>query len=284
MFSCRRCRARFVDALYDELRIEEKEWFQSHLTSCSQCAALFAKMQATLGLMAQHARKKPGAEFWQEFTKKLDERLAESDQKPNLFAVIPKSSLPPLHIAMKWASGAVAAAALVVLGIFIGHEYRRDQPAGTPRVEQISEHGKMNSPAATSVDLRAERFLDRSQVLLLGIMNHEANDAPLIPGDHTRRSKISRDLIQEASLLKRDLKGPDKRRLRELISDLEVILLQLANMRAEQDIPGLELVRSGVDRRAVFLKINLEKMHFAAGETPQAGAHPITGAAKVSGT
>ena len=44
------------------------------------------------------------------------------------------------------------------------------------------------------------------------------------------------------------------------MTDLEVILLQIANLETEYDLPTIEMVKSGVDRRGVLLKINIEEM------------------------
>jgi len=48
--------------------------------------------------------------------------------------------------------------------------------------------------------------------------------------------------------------------LRLLVSDLEVILLQIANLESEHNLSTIEMVQSGVDRRGILLKINLEEM------------------------
>jgi hypothetical protein len=46
----------------------------------------------------------------------------------------------------------------------------------------------------------------------------------------------------------------------DLITDLELILLQIANLESEYNIPEIEMVKSGVDRRGILLKINIEEM------------------------
>ena len=45
-----------------------------------------------------------------------------------------------------------------------------------------------------------------------------------------------------------------------LISDLEVILLQIANLESEYNLPAIEMVKNGVDRKGILLKINIEEM------------------------
>ena len=92
--------------------------------------------------------------------------------------------------------------------------------------------------------------------------NEEAYSADL-----AHQKKVSRDLIQEASVIKPKLNDPRQRRLRELVSDLEVILLQIANLEAEQDQPEIEILKSGVDRKGLLLKINLEQLRLSNPKT-----------------
>jgi hypothetical protein len=79
--------------------------------------------------------------------------------------------------------------------------------------------------------------------------------------------------VAESGQLQADLEGPDQQRLRELVADLEVILLQIANLEAQHDMPGIEMVQHGVERSAILLKINLEEMRLNVkqqnGEKPK---------------
>jgi hypothetical protein len=53
------------------------------------------------------------------------------------------------------------------------------------------------------------------------------------------------------------LKGPGQRRLRELVADLETVLLQIANLESGNDLEAVEFVKQGVENRGLLLKINL---------------------------
>ena len=90
----------------------------------------------------------------------------------------------------------------------------------------------------------------------------------------TRQQEIARELIDESSALKAELTDADQRLLRVLIDDLEVILLQIANIEAGYDVPAIEMVKSGVDRRAILLKINLTEMRRAEA-TVQPAVAPV---------
>ena len=56
------------------------------------------------------------------------------------------------------------------------------------------------------------------------------------------------------------MKGSSNQQLQRLISEVQVILLQIANLEIENDISGIELIKDGVDRRGIFLKINIQEI------------------------
>jgi len=110
---------------------------------------------------------------------------------------------------------AAAAFILVGAGVLIGRYYQ------SPSVKKFVEVPKVTTPVQrVSMDPETKRFLERSQVLLIGIVNLEPEEDGSYQTDLAVQKKVSRDLIQEASVIKIKLKGPDKRRLNGLVSTL----------------------------------------------------------------
>src|SRR5262249_20588930 len=158
-----------------------------------------------------------------------------------------------------WVLQAAAAVIVLLAGVWIG---RTLLPPTTHegQLAKITPPGMTTvTPALSITDRRAQQFLDRSEVLILGLVHND----PQSDTDLTHPKQVSRDLIHEARLLKTQLNSHDERKLRRLVSDLELILVQIANMKAENDIPEIELVRSGIDRKAILFQINLEQMRMA---------------------
>lgn len=260
MSDCEKFEDRFVDALYGELDPSIQQPLDEHLKQCSRCKELFASMQNTLHIMDGREHPELPNEYWNQYDQKLQKRIA--DAKPQNVRWHSFGKIPG------WALKAAAAFILVGVGVLIGRYYM------TPTTQpQISNN--RNVPATTvqrvSMDPETKRFLERSQVLLIGVVNLEPDADGNYSTDLSAQKKVSRDLIQEASVIKTKLKGPDKRRLTELVSDLELILLQIANLEAEHDQPEIEMVKSGVDRKGVLFKINLEQMRMsgAAKSAPE---------------
>jgi hypothetical protein len=75
-----------------------------------------------------------------------------------------------------------------------------------------------------------------------------------------RQKEMSRELVNEASVLRGDLKAAKERRLERLIGELEMILVQLANLKAEADLPSIEIIKAGAELKDVLFKINLSEM------------------------
>ena len=105
------------------------------------------------------------------------------------------------------------------------------------RNEPIPTTARIYRPTTTDAHIeKAQLFLQRSQVLLLGIVNADTDDL-------SKQKQISHDLIQQASTLQNDLKDPRYRRLRSLISELQVILLEIADLQKQGDLQGVDMFK-----------------------------------------
>jgi Putative zinc-finger len=250
MSDCQKFEDRFVEALYGELDPSNQQAFDAHLKECGQCRELHASMQETLHIMDGREHPELPEQYWNQYDESLKKRMAVA--KPENVRWHSFGKIPG------WALKAAAAFILIGVGVLIGRYYTAPQP-------KMVEVPPKSSPGIqrVSMDPETKRFLDRSQVLLIGVVNLEPDADGNYAADLSAQRKVSRDLIQEASVIKTKLKGPHKRRLNELVSDLELILLQIANMEAENDQPEIEMVKSGVDRKGVLFKINLEQMRMS---------------------
>jgi len=90
--------------------------------------------------------------------------------------------------------------------------------------------------------------------------------------DMAPEKRRSRELLARAASFKDELNSPKQRRLRELVTELELILLQIANLESGQDLDAVDLIRSSVSDRDVMLKIDLEKIRGGDVPGPEPGA------------
>jgi hypothetical protein len=123
-----------------------------------------------------------------------------------------------------------------------------------------------------SAEACAREYIKDSQVLILALVNFDPETEAEYLADWTPEKRRSRELIAQAGSLKNDLSDPKQRRLRELVTDLEMILIQIANLETTGDLDAVDLIRSSVSNRDMMFKIDLEKMRGSDAETPDPGA------------
>ena len=270
MSDCKKCREHMIEALYGELAPVHQDLYDRHRAACPECAAEHAALAETLGLMAKRERPDPGPGFWGGYWDRLSRRMlweaTEEGRGPSLAERIGRvfARLP------RWAYQTAGAAALLLMGILIGS--RLIGPSGSATTGTPGTTAAVSAPAPAGAVAQAGDFIERSKVLLLGLVNFDPAVEDAYAFDLGGKKAASRVLAAEAPAIRQGLSEPGHRRLRELVTDLEVIMMQIANLEAGQDVDGVELVKQGVDSRSIFLKIDLDRLARDARPAPAAGA------------
>lgn len=259
----------------EPLTATQQEALAAHRAACPGCAVAYAALQA------RPPRPALPPAYWDAFADRLADRLeAEAHAAQRSRTRAPAAPWTRLRSrwehflgghAFAWSYRLAFAVLLVVVGVVIGR--RTAEVAGDAPTVAVAPGGDAGVMRPAALEARTRQYMDRSRVLLLGLMHFDpAEDDPAwlnLP----RKQAVARELVAQAAPLKQDLDDARQQRLRELVVDLEVILLQIANLEAEQDLPAVELVRQGVDHRALLLKITLEEMRMApADAAPDAPA------------
>jgi Na+-transporting NADH:ubiquinone oxidoreductase subunit NqrC len=154
----------------------------------------------------------------------------------------------------------VTAVILVIIGIFIGRFLFNSSPI---RVEDFASTKSPNSfsqaiSTQTMITLQQmDRFLDRSRVILMAIENFDPETESTHAINLPYQKEISRQLVNQAVALKIDLSKTRQRRLKELLGELEVILMQIANIDSGSEMETLQLVKGGRYIRGILYKIRL---------------------------
>jgi hypothetical protein len=145
-----------------------------------------------------------------------------------------------------------------------------DAPPGEAPVERAAPHanGAGVVTAASGGDDEALRYIGRSQVVLLALLNGGGDGET---GDYRSERAQARVLVAEGQKVQDDLTRPRDRRLRELVSQLEMILREIANMEADDDLDAVEMIRNRVDREGVLLRIDLQQLREASAPDKEQG-------------
>lgn len=242
--SCSEFEPMIADRLFGEPDAASREALDRHLARCEDCRRTLAGMQAALGVASMRTRPEPDAATWASFDARLGERLRD-ERVPQRTRVLWLRARP-------WA----AAVAFLGLGLVLGRTVLAPVPAAPDAPSAVQT-------VAGDVLERTTAYLDRSRLLLLDIAHSEGETDDPAALDLPRRSRIARELVTEAADLGEALSAADERRLRALVADLETILAQLAALETGLDLPGLELVRSEVESRALLFRIDIERLRAA---------------------
>lgn len=266
----------------DRLRLEE------HTSTCEGCATEYARLTSLLAT-ARLERVDPGDAYWQSYYAGIMERIdgkpsheRNSEMQPVGTAVGELSQrldrltdlLVPRHrwttkFAMQWA----LAVLLVVTGVLLGRTFLSPTEIGPILAKNDTSSALLQQAA---LELRAHAYLDRSKTLLLGLVNFDVDEDDPSTLNFDRRQAIAGDLVLEASFLQDRLSPADHQRLRRLVADLEVILIQIANIESAYDVPEIEIVQSGVDRKAILFKIEVEEMRRDQAAMSATRSAPVT--------
>lgn len=260
---CKKHRDHFIEALYGELDTNKLKRLQQHLEVCQKCREEYNQMHNTIKKMGSDNMPNPNKQFWDNYWTKLEKRMHEENiqienraKRKNIFSLHPN--------VRTWTIRILSAAAMLLIGIGIGYLYF-DNP--DPMDRTISGQIPVKKAAYPQ---KAADYLERSKILLLGFINFDTDKIDPTTMDFSRQQQVAKSLIQQAAVLKDDLKGKENQRVLALIQELEIILLQISNYEKEFDIPAIELIKSGVDNNAIMMKINLEEiMRASAKESNQ---------------
>lgn len=248
-------------ALAGTLTDEQIRHLEAYHADHPDLAAAFTADQATWQRMIAEPRPMRPDAYWDALTDRIMVQ-ADAQDRVNGRAPLPASPRPfaPWHMLRDLLSAPLPrlalqttfAVLLVALGVVLGRSVFDDQP---PPVVATT-----TTPAGEVLSVAAEdaawRYIDRSKVLLLGIVNAETPETANL----ARKQAIATELVASAPELREALSAADQQRLADLVADLEVLLLQIANLEAQADVPGLQRVQHGADRKGIFLKISLEEI------------------------
>jgi len=252
MSECKKCRSLFLEYFYGELDSPKKKFFDDHILVCKKCNSQFEEMEAVLQFTGKRVRPEPPEEFWDSYEKKLDRRIEIENEKPERrFKVIPK-----------WAYQAAAAVALIVIGVFIGRALFSPPIPGVQHASRQLGLATQLQPEMILVH-RSQDYIERTKLILLALVNFDPSIEDPYALDLPYQKQISRELVEEASFLKKELAESDQERLENLVTSLEIILLQIANLESENDLEAIEIVKEGIDRRGILMEINLTDLRLS---------------------
>jgi hypothetical protein len=126
-------------------------------------------------------------------------------------------------------------------------------PSATPPVDFAKQQEKRQFAQALLLD-EVKNYFEQAGVLLLEVKHLEPElDRERLP--QIRRA--SQNLLEETLLLKKDLKQADLGILSQVVEQLEIVLLDLANLKEKAEKEEVELLQATIVKQDLLIKIEI---------------------------
>ena len=254
MNECKKCESLFEKVLYDELGNREKEFFNRHLLSCKNCASKFEELKTTLNLVGMNKKRELDEAFMENFWETIEPKLRneKSASRQQHLRI-----LDWLSFNLKWKYQIAGGFALLILGFFLG----KYLTSGNEDISRKADLGKAKTEMnENAVNVETIKYLERSKIILLGITNFDPSKENAEIVNFPYMKKISKQLANQADVLKDNLREPSQQELKRLVVNLGLILLQIANLETRHSTSGIELIKDLVNSKGIFLKINIQQL------------------------
>lgn len=259
MTACSRWQGALVDKVHQDVsNPSEQQAFEQHLTGCPGCSAeLAAQTRFIEELVLPHRPAAGDLNAWQA----IESQIAKPTARPwwvNLLA----SFSPGV------AAGGAVAMAMLVIGIGIG----RLQVA-PPTLTQQPVAAAPVAPNTSADDYVA--FLERSAPMLLAITNRQtgavssAGYSTSLTDADTSEQQAAAMLADQAARLAARLAQDDRHREANLVRELELVFLQIANLSHPSEREGLELLQAAISDRALLFQLTVEELRHLPASRPE---------------
>jgi hypothetical protein len=150
-----------------------------------------------------------------------------------------------------WMRWVTAAAAVLILGIGIGrwtaHPPAPDTPVAATRT---STEGDGSAPSDVVYQVAATQYLSRTEAFLTSFRA----DLGAVRPSNLRFARQARDLLTTTQLMLDSPAGQDQR-LRSLLEDLELVLMQISQLDAARNGHDRDLITQGMNQSNVLPKL-----------------------------
>lgn len=225
--------------LYHYGEVEESTDMRRHLEACSECAAQWRQLQAVMAAMEPAAVPERGEEYGAQVWHQVRHRLPEKREAQGW-----RAWLQPQRLVF---AGGLAA---IVLAAFLAG---RMSQAPVPQ-QQLA--GSTAAQKERVLLVAVGNHLERSQMVLVELVNAE-------PGKATSKLDISneqaqaRELVTANRLYRQTAQRSGEPAVNELLSELERVLVEIANGPSEVDATQLEQIRKQIQSQGILLKVRI---------------------------
>jgi hypothetical protein len=252
--------------------VTASEWreAEAHIRSCAHCAQTLALFRNSTAFIRQHATEfEPSPRVWLGIARQLEAQPKRAWHKKILARLLDLLNNHLFHpsTAIRYVQVATAAAAVVLAAVFLLQKNSKkpvetsltetitpsQSPSATPSVDFTKQQEKRQFAQALLLD-EVKNYFEQAGVLLLEVKHLEPElDRERLP--QIRRA--SQNLLEETLLLKKDLKQADLGILSPVVEQLEIVLLDLANLKEKAEKEEVELLQATIVKQDLLIKIEI---------------------------
>jgi hypothetical protein len=268
MFQKKHVRNQLYDYLSGGLTKEESSAVENHLADCPQCSEERQKVEEAIKAInsGQHDLPTLPESYWAGYWKAIEARLKTSESRPSvverlldlLRARETERFLSPkiAYGLLGFVLGAIATFGVLSPYINKGHQTELTRPAAEQAEAQPAE---AESPTLSSITQEISQpliqFFQKAKAFLIAVKN--VDESKETPSDLVSQQETSKRLGAECRNLKRLPLDP---REQQLLSELDVVLVQLSKVKNEKDSLKLDLVKEGIERNNLVMRIRVHEL------------------------
>lgn len=240
---------------YGEL--DEPSAVEPHLAACATCRDEFERLQRLLALVELQEVPEPPPTFEREVWARLTPHLGRRGL----------SWVAPMRPSgRQWAS--VGAAAAILLAAFVAGRVSRppESDLASPAVEAPGD------VAGRVLDLAVGDHLDRSQMALIEWLNADFETTAL---DLDAEQSRARELIAANRLYRSTAGYMGDAATRDVLDELERVLLEIANTPPGGGKETLEALRTRIEARGLLFRVRVIHSELRQREQQPLNRHPV---------
>ncbi len=268
MFRKKHVGDRLYDFLSGALQEGERAAIENHLARCEKCSAERRNVEKAIQALDAHQHELPALPegYWDGYWKAVEVRIKTS-RSPSRglekFLEIFRGEDTKGVLSPKVAYGLLgfALGTIVTLGILSPYLSKKPQTEVTqPTAEQVqAQPAATESPTLSSLTQEISQpllqFFQKTKAFLIAVKNtDESKEAAT---DLVSEQEMSKKLAAECRNLKRLPLDP---REQQLLSELDVVLVQLSKVKNERDSLKLDLVKEGIERNNLVMRIRVHEL------------------------
>lgn len=266
---CRKVQQIISARIDQEVTLSEWREAERHIRDCKGCAATLAKFEGSASFInTELPRREPSPYLWQRVASQIASQRRPSWQRRALQTArqVWENYVvrPPVIVRVVQGTIAVGIVAAFVLLKFnlqsplsltqrSGHE--SSSSASIKPELSIQEQKREFMRVVSAQQLKA--YFEDAGLLLLEVKNGELDQEPLAI-ESARQA--SQRLLEKTVLIKQDLKETDQETLLKTVEQLEMVLLDIANMKDSPEEGEVALLKATIVQQNLLIKIEIIDM------------------------